>query len=489
MLRRTIPFTLDPPPYTQSSLLRAQRLLPCSAAVLILLSLALAEAAEGTKPAPAGKTAKENVLSALVRAATATVEASLTVFTRTFPENPVQSVDDKHVVPWTKSTVKSQANLTNDLTVKFALSGAYSGYDDELQGVFASPDSEKAYARYVDFKELFLRYDQSAFAVIVGKAPIPVGLSTLYRPTNRYQTVNTANPMHPDDLGAWQVSLDSFLGDKTLGLSVLPFEERSPSPYGSSRWLGEVGGSVDRVLPSLASGTSLTGGAAGLTVPGGASARVVFRNRPGYLLRFSGVSTGFDYFSTVHYGPSNFFTIQNPPEGEFIAERPAAVTFSGGGATTRGALEVHGESLYQLTDGNDDQDFVKYVVGAIYRETKLAERIGFDEIAPVVEYAGEWVTDEQDNPGLTVNSSTSRPLRNSLLFKVDLMPNDKITCVVAGIRNFTSEDYAQLIGVEYRPNYNLTLKVSAVLFGGPQDAPFGQWDRNDHVEFRVIRTF
>ena len=118
-----------------------RRLLPCSAAVLVILSLALAETAEGTTPT-AGKTTKENALSALVRAATYTVEASLTVFTRTFPENPVQSVDDKHVVPWTKSAVKSQATLVDHLTVKFALYAAYSGYDDELQGVLASPDSE-----------------------------------------------------------------------------------------------------------------------------------------------------------------------------------------------------------------------------------------------------------------------------------------------------------------------------------------------------------
>ncbi|MBI3319984.1 MAG: hypothetical protein HYZ89_05305 [Candidatus Omnitrophica bacterium] len=419
--------------------------------MLILFSPALADAAEGTKLAAAGKTAKENVLLALVRAATYTVEASLTVFTRTFPENAVQSVDDKHVVPWTKSTVKSQASLMNDLTVKFALSAAYSGYDDELQGVFASP-----------------------------------GLSTLYLPANRYQVMNTANPMHPDDLGAWQASLDYFLGDHTLRFSVLPFETRSPLPFGSSRWLGEFGGILS--LSSTAS-TGLTGGVTGLTPPSGASAQTVFHNRLGSLLKFSGVLPSLDYFLTAHYGPSNFPTIQNPTGNEFVLETPAAVTCSGGFAATRGAWELHGESLYQLTDGDADQDFVRYVIGTMYRETRLAEWMGLQEIVPVVEYAGEVVTDEQDNPGVTVPSTKARPLRNALLFKVDIKPTDKLTGMVGRVQNISSHDYAQGVGLEYRPNYNLTLRLIAVVFGGRKDTAFGQWDRNDHVEFSVTRTF
>lgn len=464
----------------------ARRLLPCTAVVLVLLSLTLAEAAEEATRSAAGKTTKENPLLALVRAATYTVEASLTVFPQTFPENSTQSVDDKHVVGWTKSTVRSQAGLMDDLTLKVAFYAAYSGYDDELQGVFSSPDSEKAYAPYADFKELSLRYDRNAFAVILGKAPIPVGLSTLYLPANRYQVMNTANPMHPDDLGAWQASLDYFLGDNTLRCSILPFETRSPSPFGSSRWLGESGESLS--LSSTAS-SGLTGGATGLTAPDGASARTVFHHRPGYLLKFSGVVPGLDYFLTAHYGPSNFPTIQNPSGNEFVTETPMASTWSGGFATTHGAWEVHGESLYQLTNGDADQDFVKYVIGTTYRETAWAERIGWQEISPTVEYADEWVTDQQDNPGRTVDSSKARPLRNSLIFKVDIKPTDKLTGTVGRVQNFSSGDYGQGFGLEYRPNDNLTLRALAIIFGGRDDTAFGRWDRNDHFEFRVIRTF
>jgi hypothetical protein len=196
-----------------------------------------------------------------------------------------------------------------------------------------------------------------------------------------------------------------------------------------------------------------------------------------------------DYFVTAHYGRAGFPTIQNPVGNEFTTETPAAVTFSGGAAATKGAWEVHGESLYQLTDADADQDVVKYVIGTSYRDTALAERIGLQEIIPIVEYAGEWVTDSQDSPGLSINSEEARPFRNSLLFKVDLMPNDKITCTIGGIQNFSTDDYANSLSLEYKPNYNLTFRVAAVMFDGKTDAPLGRWERNDHMVFRVKRTF
>lgn len=429
---------------------------------------------------------QDPVVLALWRAATCKVEASATAFPQTYPSTPDRIVDDQAAVGWTRQTLKTQAALLDPLTLKLALVTGYSGYDHELRGAFSTPDNEKTYARYVDFKELSLRFDHEAFAVTAGRAPIPVGVSTLYMPANRYRVVNMANPMHPDDLGAWQLSADYFMGDHTLRLSLLPFEARAPSPHQSSRWLGESGETLS--LSSAAAG-GLTGGATGLTPPAGVTAQTVFHNRLGYLLKLSGVFPGMDYFVTAHYGRAGFPTIQNPVGNEFTTETPAAATFSGGAAATKGAWEVHGESIYQLTDADADQDVVKYVIGTSYRETALAERIGLEEIVPLVEYAGEWVTDQQDNPGLTVDSARARPLRNSLLFKLDVKPTDKLTCSVGGVRNFSSDDYAQGFGLEYRPNDNLTLHALAVVFGGLNDTPFGRWDRNDHFEFRVTRTF
>ncbi|OGW91178.1 MAG: hypothetical protein A3D28_04940 [Omnitrophica bacterium RIFCSPHIGHO2_02_FULL_63_14] len=458
---------------------RHERLFPRSLAILVALTPLDTFAAEQND---------RHFARDLVRAATYTVEAYTSVFFQTFPSTPTRIVDDKAVVFWTKGTAKSQATLCDGLSVKAALLTVYSGYDDERRGVFASPDSEAVYSRYVDFKELSLRYDQKAFAVTLGKAPITVGLSTLYSPANRYRVLDTSNPMQPEDLGVWQASLDWFLGDNTLRFSVLPVEAHSLFPHGSSRWLGEFGAGFNHSSSGTSAGLG-SGGAVGLTLPAEVTARAAFRNRLGSLLKFSGVATGVDYFAAAHYGPSIFPALQNSPQNEFVIETPAAATFSGGATATRGALEIHGESAYQLADGNDDQDFVKYVIGAAYRETVLAERLGLDEITPVIEYAGEWTTDEQDNPGLTVPSEEARPFRNSLLFKIDLMPSDKLTCTIGGIRNFSTDDRAYAMSIEYKPDYNLTFRVAAVAFDGETDTPFGLWDRNDHIAFGVKRTF
>lgn len=420
----------------------------------------------------------------VARAATYSVEAYTSLFSQTFPSTDDRVVDDKAVTFWSKATAKSKATILDGLSLKAELFTVYSAYEDERRGMFASPDSEKPYSRYLDVKELNLRYDHKAFALILGRAPISVGLSTLYSPANRYRVLDTTNPMHPDDLGAWQGSLDWFLGDNTIRFSVLP-EERSLSPHSVSRWVGETG----ETFSSSSAGTGSGGGATGLTLPAGVNATTVYRNRPGYLLKFNGVATGMDYFAAAHYGPSVFPTLQNLSGDEYVIEMPVAWDVSGGATLTRGALEVHGESIYQVAEGNGDQDFVKYVLGASYRETTVAERLGFDEITPVVEYAGEWVTDGQDNPGVTLPSEEARPSRNSLLFKIDVMPSDKLTVTIGGAQNFSTNDHSHSIGLEYKPNYNLTFRAYWAWFDGKTDSPFGRWDRNDHIAFGVKRVF
>lgn len=419
--------------------------------------------------------------------ATYVLEGSVSYFPQTFLSTPARLPDDREGVFWTKAALKSQVFLNDSLAFKVNAYAAYSSPYNELRGILPSPDTEKPYAPHFHFKELSVRYDAASFSVTAGRAPMNVGLCTLYSPADRYRVVNAANPMKLDDLGAWQVSTDVFVGENSLRLTVLPFEERSPAPHGRSRWLGDV--ETGFVQASTGLGTGLTGGATGLTVPAGGSARTIFRNRPGILVRWSGVLPGWDYFGAVHHGPSNFPVLQHLSPHQFSAENPSAWTGSAGFSTTRGRWEFHGDGLYQVTDDEQDQDFLKYCLGATYRETALASRLGLEEIVPTVEYAGEWVTDEQDSPGFVVDSSKARPLRNSILYKTDLRPNDKVTFILAGILNLTGDDHADAIGIEYRPNDNLTWKAGYVQFHGRSGTPFGRWNKNDHFELGLVRRF
>ena len=459
--------------------------LPICRVVLVSLFLLIlwTDAHAGEKPAK-----PKNIPEQFLHNTTVTVETASPIFWRKFPSPSGEFVDDRTVAFWSRGTVRTNADLSEHLRSTLALTTGATTNESELRGVFAYPSNKELYARYVDFKEANVRYEQKAFAVLLGRAPCNVGLSTLYSPTDRYRILNTVNPIHIDDLGAWQASLDWFIGENTLRFSVLPFEERSPAPHGHSRWVGSAETDF-QFESSVSQAGGIAAGATGLTIPKDTSPRTVFRNRPGFLAKFSGVATGLDWFASAHVGPSIYSVLQNPSPGDFVIDIPYAATISAGLAATRGPLEIHAEIPWQVTVDNDDQDFLRYVIGATYRETTWAEGLHLNEITPVVEYAGEWVTDQQHSPGLSVDSTNVRPFRNTLLFKVDVMANDKFTASVGGIRNFTSRDYAQAIGLEYKPNYNLTLKLHAVFFGGPSRSPFGRWDRNDHLEISAKKAF
>ena len=128
---------------------------------VVVLGVTVAAAAE---PKPK----KDPVMLALWRAATCKVEASATAFPQTYPSTPNRIVDDQAAVGWTRQTLKTQAALLDPLTLKLALVTGYAGYEHELRGAFSTPDNEKTYARYVDFKELGLRFDHEAFALTAG---------------------------------------------------------------------------------------------------------------------------------------------------------------------------------------------------------------------------------------------------------------------------------------------------------------------------------
>ena len=423
----------------------------------------------------------------LGKSASYTVEGYTSYFPQDHHSTPARIVDDRSALFWTRAMAKSQVFLRESLVFKAATFATYSTQGDELRGVFSLPDQEAPNAHFVELKEFSLRYDQQRFAVTVGRAPIPVGLSTLYSPADRYRVISGANPTKPEDLGAWQASMDLFMGDNTLRLSVLPFEERSSAPYGHSRWVGSADSSGFAQSSTTTSG--MAGGATGLTVPEGGSARVVSRNRPGFLAKYSGVTTGADYFVSLHYGPSIYPVLHNPSDSIFLVEVPRALTGSAGMAKTIGAWELHSEAAYQETESGEDQSFLKYVVAGTYRETAAAGKMGLDEIAPTVEYAGDCVTNGQNGDGYVQSSFKARPFTSSLLFKVDFVFSDKVTAVIGGIRNFIGNDYTHAFGVEYRLNDNLTWKAGVVFFGGRSGTPFGRWDRNDYFEIGMARKF
>ncbi|MDZ7642107.1 MAG: hypothetical protein U5J62_08815 [Desulfurivibrio sp.] len=167
-----------------------------------------------------------------------------------------------------------------------------------------------------------------------------------------------------------------------------------------------------------------------------------------------------------------------------------ALSAGGGISLVHGAWKYYGEAIHQRTQSDADQDFLKYVAGFSYRETKLANRFfGFDEIQPVIEYAGEWIASEQKEDGYLTNSKEARPGKNSLIFRLNILHNDTWSYSLHGTRNLEDNDYALGVGVEYKYNDNLSFTMTAQSYDGDDDTQFGRWRRNDNLELGVKYIF
>lgn len=393
-----------------------------------------------------------------------------------------RSIDDSHVEVHERLSLKTQASISDRLT--FALGGFAVGstQSEEYRGAFSLPDYDGTHGRHLDLSEFSVLFEEDAYDVLIGKSPLSVGLSTLASPANRYGVGEGVDPMHGFDIGTWQVTGTYYIEDNSLIASWLPFETRSPTPPSTSRWLGDSGD------PSF---FSLTSAAlpVNLTTPIEEDYREPRPENWAYLLQWRGITSGYDYFFAGHYGPSIYPVLLTDGDNRTIKKNPLALTFSGGFSATIDAWELHGETAIQETRGDQDQDFAKYVVGFIYRETEWAADLGLEEITPIVEWSDEVIFDDQNAPNYILDSEASRPLTKSVITRVMFRRDDELSYIIGGALNFKDHDFAVNAGVEYKPDDNTKITVSARSFRGGSGTQFGRWRKNDHVEVRLRRQF
>ncbi|GIT65344.1 MAG: hypothetical protein Ct9H300mP23_09710 [Nitrospinota bacterium] len=99
-----------------------------------------------------------------------------------------------------------------------------------------------------------------------------------------------------------------------------------------------------------------------------------------------------------------------------------------------------------------------------YRETEFAEKVGLEEISPIIEYAGEIVTNPQLADNFTVNSKKPRPGRNTLFLRVDFRRNDKWTGVFAVAHNIPTRDNFLTGLIQYSYSDNLKFNLERRMF-------------------------
>ncbi len=197
-------------------------------------------------------------ITALFDNATYKAEGYTAFFTQGINDQS-REIDDERLQVWTQISTETYTQLREDLVFKLSGHAVFSSQESELRGVFTPPGHEEPEARFLDLREVYMRLEKESFDLTIGKALVPMGLSTLYSPADRYSFLNGANPLHSAKYGVWQAALDYFIGDDTLSFIVLPFEERVQSPTGNSRWLGLSGDDAffSLRLPGVAPGAVL----------------------------------------------------------------------------------------------------------------------------------------------------------------------------------------------------------------------------------------
>jgi hypothetical protein len=443
---------------------RAARIGAATAAFLLLAA----------GPAPA----EEGLAGELVANATYTLESFVAGFQHDYPDS-ARRIDDTVAESWSRFSAESKASLGPGLTFAVKAFGVLSTQEDERRGAFSEPGYRAIRPRTVDLVEAKVRWALEGLDLSAGKMTHAVGVSNLFSPANRFNNLDASSPMHPIELGVWSTRADIFVGDDTLALAVIPWQDRAGVPSSGSRWLG-ASGSYD--FPSI--------DRSALGVP--ADATLVFEDRfrasrprnYGYLAHYKGARHGFDFFGAVHNGPSIYSILRQDlsNNARFIVETPPAFTIAAGLSATSGAWGYYGEAAAQFTHQGRDQDFVKYLLGVSYRESEIAEAIGLEEIIPIVEYANERIFEQQDNPRYVVNSLVTRPGRGTVLARLALRQSDKLGYTFGWVRNYHGRDYFWTAGAEYKLTDSLKLRADLRAFAGNADTPFGRWGRNDHIE-------
>ena len=398
-----------------------------------------------------------------------------------FPNDDV--VDDSKSAFLGRLKVESSAVLNDRWSFNASLLLQGSTYEDDLRGVFARPGTNERKGRILELKEAYLTFEEDEYDISLGKSLNAVGLSELFSPANRFGLVDAIHPMYLEELGLWKATFNYYVEDDSMSYSLMPFHERSPRPDGRSRWLGSSGDSTFFELdPEL-----------GIDPEGNPQLEDEFRSSTdleswGHLLQYNAVREGFDYFGLVHYGPTLYSVVKK--EGGIDKKyNPLAVTLAAGLAKTVEEWKLYAEAAYQNTLKSEDEDFVKYVLGVSYRETEFAEKVGLEEISPIIEYAGEIVTNPQLADNFTVNSKKSRPGRNTLFLRVDFRRNDKWTGVFAVAHNIPTRDNFLTGLIQYSYIDNLKFNLERRMFSGRDDTQFGRWEANDYIGLNTEYKF
>jgi hypothetical protein len=401
-----------------------------------------------------------------------------------FPLGPAgKSVDDE-AEAHSYITTELTEDLGDDARVYVEIVFAESTGEGAYNGTYSKIYNQKSQGKHADLSVIEYTYFGDKYDLIMGKTKIAMGASELYSATDVFNNSINVNPLHPKKIGKWQLGVEYFYEKNSLLALVLPVDEAIAGSPSGSRWNpdGNSDGGVSFPGLSLPSGSLISASYSGKNI-----------SNWGYLLKLNGVAEGADYFYGIYTGPGVFRVLKqaspSPSRQEFNSFRPLGLIVFAGYTRAIDALKYYGESLFQHSYNNEDDDFIRYSFGFKYRETNYANTLGLDEITPIVEIADEIVLRGYKNPNIYASSLASRPNPHNLMMAVEVAINAQQDIRLSYNYNLKDKDYSIGLGAEHTPNDNLSFFLNFYDFGGSSDTQFGQYRRNKNIELGLKSNF
>jgi len=364
--------------------------------------------------------------------------------------------------------------------------------------------------RYLELNEIYATFERGDLDMTLGRRVMPKDMALLYQPSYVYHPLDLNVPVEPKTFGLWQVSSDYALGDTLLTAAVLPVFQDPKIPNITSRWMpfsnaleNELEGTWfkdklykglviddlfslilyyywlifrdDDVLRRLLDTKTLS---VRNNLPGGSM------DEFGYLAKFKTSAGLVDLYGSYYFGPSEFPVIrilEEPNTVTLSKENPMVHKVGGGASTAWGNFTFHGDGVFSISPDDEDDSFIRYIVGAGYTAPGLAAALRIQRIDIMVDYAGETITSRQDAPGYFFSSELIRPFKNDLLFRLLFGITDDLSAMYVTDQDLRYDSQYHRLGISYRLYPGLVSEVYSETFKGEYGSYVGQWRDNDRV--------
>lgn len=363
--------------------------------------------------------------------------------------------------------------------LKFHLAGwaEYGTQDDTYRGCSQWFQDDAHYRRIVEINELYAAFSLDAMDITVGKKEVGTGISTLFSPSDRFRPADLNDPLDPKPFGLWQIRADHYLDNSKIELILIPIYTYKKFPEPGSRWWGEYN--------NLAFGDDMPD---------------ISWEYIDLFAKYKTTLNGWDLFVSANSGPNPYIVVREQGGIPFQTVN-RIFTLAAGFSTTQGKFEIHGESLFNYSHKERDDDYLVSVIGFTYTMDDKAKYLAMEQVKWTLEYAGEWILDKQSGDGYIRSSQNARIGVNDIFSRLTLTYNKDLT--FNNHTHFRRSDQSWLNRFEARYRFfsGLSLSCALTIFEGEQsespngaytifeDLSYGQWDQNDRVSVMLTYDF